>query len=101
HASARNVIECAFGVLKKHFRILLLPLPYSLNIQACIPVALCAIHNFIISHTPDEGSIPDGDSDPDDPPQEDTNDSDTDLEDEEIGDTSLCDRVASTMWDDY
>ena len=32
HASAWNVIECAFGVLKKCSQILLLPLPYLLNI---------------------------------------------------------------------
>ena len=47
HASARNVIERIFGVLKRHFRILLLAPEYSLQIQARIPAALCAIHNFI------------------------------------------------------
>lgn len=100
HASARNVIERAFGVLKKRFRILLLPLPYSLDIQARIPVALCAIHNFIISHQPDEEALPD--DDPDGLPglQEDTNGAD-DPEDEDEGDTSLRDRIASAMWDDY
>ncbi len=55
HASARNVIERIFGVLKQRFRILLLAPEYSLNIQAQIPVALCSIHNFIRIHDPGEG----------------------------------------------
>lgn len=54
HASARNAVERSFGVLKNHFQILLLGLPYPLNIQSCIPVALCAIHNFICLHETDE-----------------------------------------------
>jgi len=47
HASARNVIERIFGVLKWRFRILLLAPEYGLDVQAQIPTALCAIHNFI------------------------------------------------------
>jgi hypothetical protein len=52
HSSARNVIERIFGVLKRRFRILLLAPEYSLQIQARIPAALCAIHNFIAIHDP-------------------------------------------------
>ena len=63
-------------------------------------MALCAIHNFIISHQPDEEALPD--DDPDGLPglQEDTNGTD-DPEDEDEGDTSLRNRIASAMWDDY
>lgn len=50
HTSAQNVIEHIFGVLKQHFRILLIAPEYSLNIQARIPAALCAIHNCIRTH---------------------------------------------------
>jgi hypothetical protein len=47
HASARNVIEHIFGMLKHFFHILLLSPEYSMEIQACIPAALCAVHNFV------------------------------------------------------
>jgi DDE superfamily endonuclease len=50
HASARNVIERIFGVVKRRFRILLIAPEYSLDIQARIPAALCAIHNFNRTH---------------------------------------------------
>jgi hypothetical protein len=41
------VIERIFGVLKRRFRILVCPPEYSMEIQARIPAALCALHNFI------------------------------------------------------
>jgi hypothetical protein len=57
HASARNVIERIFGVLKRRFRILLIAPEFSLGIQARIPAALCAIHNFIRTHDTDDTPI--------------------------------------------
>jgi len=54
HASARNTIERIFGVLKRRFRILLLSPEYSMEVQARIPAALCAVHNAIRTHDPDE-----------------------------------------------
>ena len=42
HASARNVIEWIFGMLKHRFRILHLAPEYSIDIQARIPAALAA-----------------------------------------------------------
>ena len=53
HASARNVIERIFGVLKQCFQILLIAPEYSLNIQAQILAALCTIYNFIRTHNTD------------------------------------------------
>jgi hypothetical protein len=58
HAQARNVIERIFGVLKQRFRILLLPPHYPLAFQSRIPVALCALQNFIQEIDQDEGAIP-------------------------------------------
>jgi hypothetical protein len=53
HASARNVIERIFGILKKCFMILTHPSEYDMAIQARIPPALCAAHNFIRIHDAD------------------------------------------------
>ena|ERR1700722_2901167 len=50
HTMAQNVIKRIFSVLKKRFRILLLPPPLKMDDQARIPVALCALHNFIQKH---------------------------------------------------
>jgi len=58
HASARNVIERIFGVLKRRFQILLLAPEYNRDIQARIPAALCAIHNFTTRFDPSEASLP-------------------------------------------
>jgi hypothetical protein len=59
HASAQNVIERIFGVLKRHFCILLIAPEYGLDIQAWIPSALCAIHNFNRKHDlPDSEAFP-------------------------------------------
>ena len=54
--SAQNVVERIFGILKRHFMILTIPPEFSMAmaIQACIPPALCAVHNFIRIHDPDE-----------------------------------------------
>jgi len=99
HASARNVIERAFGVLKKRFRILLLPTHYPLDIQARIPVALCVVHNFIMLHHPSDQPIHD-----DDDPMGGSNEGDgsgDEGEDEDDGDVNMRDRIARQMWDDY
>jgi len=54
HASAHNVIERIFGVLKRCFCILVYPAEINMDLQAHIPAALAAIHNFIHIHDPEE-----------------------------------------------
>jgi DDE superfamily endonuclease len=54
HATLRNVIERIFGVLKRRFRILLLAPEYNMEIQGRLSAALCALHNFIRSHGPED-----------------------------------------------
>jgi hypothetical protein len=44
---ARNVVERIFGVLKRRFRILIVPPELDMHWQARLPAALAAIHNFI------------------------------------------------------
>ncbi len=50
HASARNVVERIFGILKKRFSILTRPSHFDMDIQARIPPALAAVHNFILEN---------------------------------------------------
>jgi hypothetical protein len=54
HASLRNVIERTFGVSKKRFKILRDPPSYDMDIQVEIMPALCAVHNFIRIHDPED-----------------------------------------------
>ncbi|THU87688.1 hypothetical protein K435DRAFT_624395, partial [Dendrothele bispora CBS 962.96] len=58
HAQARNVIERIFGVIKHRWRILVLPAQFNMSIQARIPAALAALHNFIMDNNADN-FIPD------------------------------------------
>lgn len=64
HASARNVIERIFGVVKRRFRILVHPPEYDLDVQARLPPALAALHNFIREHDPDDLAEYEGAEDP-------------------------------------
>ena len=50
HSELHNVVEHVFGVLKWKFWILLLPTEYDMEIQARLPAALSAIHNFTRDH---------------------------------------------------
>ena len=65
HSQAQNCIECIFGVVKKHFRILLIAPEYKKNksLQNRIPSALISIHNFICHHDHDEEKLPGSDTD--------------------------------------
>ena len=57
HASARNVIERCFGILKMRWAILRSPSFYPIKIQNRIIMACCLIHNLIrreMSVDPDE-----------------------------------------------
>jgi hypothetical protein len=54
HAQARNVVERIFGVLKRRFKVLVYPPEYDMDIQAQLPPALAAIHNFIRQYDPGE-----------------------------------------------
>ena len=55
HASARNVVERVFGVMKHRWTILTHAPHYDMVVQAKIPSALVALHNFILEH--DEGDL--------------------------------------------
>jgi DDE superfamily endonuclease len=106
HASARNVIERIFGVLKQRFRILLLAPQYSLEIQARIPAALAAIHNFICEHSDADDDnhleMNGGDTFTGNASHDNFNDSEDDgliFNDENVDERR--DQIAQAMWDDY
>src|ERR1700690_2648143 len=105
HASARNVIERIFGVLKQRFRILLLPPSYNLAVQSRIPAALSALHNFIRLHEPDDKPFAD-DTDTDPFGYQDGSDparnADEELDGLEGGTMGgKRDEIAAAMWTDY
>lgn len=52
HARLRNIIERIFGVVKRQWRVLQQPVEYSMDVQARVPAALCALHNFIHRRNP-------------------------------------------------
>lgn len=47
HAQAHNVIECIFGVVKRHFDLLCAAPEYSEELQAIFVSSMGALHNFI------------------------------------------------------
>ena len=89
-----------FGVLKRCFRILLLAPEYSLEIQAQIPAALAAIHNFIHIHDPDDEGplIANNDNSSHDYSHEDCGPIFT-HNNEDVDEQQ--DQIAQAMWDDY
>lgn len=54
HARLRNVVERIFGTMKARFKILTLPRAFKLAAQARIVVALCTLHNILISFNQEE-----------------------------------------------
>jgi len=110
HASARNIIEQIFGVVKRHFHILLISSEYKIEIQARIPTALCALHNYICAHDPHEGPLPHTAVVNDNPvhqglghagDQLEANDSDIAGPSHAVEGGAFRDRIATQMWEDY
>ncbi|KAG2746438.1 hypothetical protein P692DRAFT_20670300, partial [Suillus brevipes Sb2] len=105
-ASARNVIERIFGVLKRRFRILLISPEYKMQIQARVPAALCAIHNFIRTHDPHEGPLPHAATVDDNPINQGLpNDGENEVAGVDTGayasSNAFRERIATQMWEDY
>jgi hypothetical protein len=105
HASAWNVIERIFGIVKRRFRILLISTEYKIEIQARIPAALCALHNYIRAHDPHEGPLPDTAVVNDNPAHQGLGHAgDLDIAGPSHaveGASAFRDRIATQMWEDY
>jgi hypothetical protein len=87
-------------MLKGRFVILTHPPEYSMEIQACIPPALAATHNFIHDHDTDEIFEFDNPTDPQLGLYGDLGNGPARWA-EVIRATSKQDRIASTMWRSY
>lgn len=109
HASARNVVERVFGVLKKRWAILVRPPQFDMLIQAQVPPGLAATHNFIMDHDPNDidnylsGAAEDLDPNPGQPQENEfgvlTERAVTRAEKNRA--TRSRDEIAQAMWDDY
>lgn len=100
----RNIILQTLGALKRRFRILRLePEPdYSIDIQARIPVALCAIHNFIAKHDPSEEPLPENSADYCDDYYDDVNFAGVTRKRKRASDATVKrDQIAEMMWQSY
>jgi hypothetical protein len=111
HVQAHNIIERIFGVIKKWWHILIMPPSYDMKIQAHIPAALAALHNFILEHDPDDrvnlevwNPSPGGTVDPDLVAalwlQGELATERCTSEELEVG-ARLCDHIANKMWVQY
>jgi len=109
HASARNVVERVFGVLKKRWAILTRPPQFNISIQVQVPPGLAAVHNFIMDTDPhDLDHYLNGDADDFDPnpgqPQENefgTLAASAVTRTEKERATRERDNIGQAMWDDY
>ncbi|XP_011622098.1 uncharacterized protein LOC105420374 [Amborella trichopoda] len=104
HLSLQNVIECAFGVLKKRFPILKVATTYPYETQVKIVVAVCTFHNHIRTITGgDDWLYEEYDRDFAHGSVEGTNIQHNDVNpqpDKNDGD-ELRDHIAKALWDDY
>ena len=105
HASARNVIERCFGLLKGRWGILRSPSWFSLQTQGRIVLACCLLHNLIKKYMP-PGSIYEDISDDDE--ELDVSEDDDDLGVEYINSINVSDPwtnfrngMAQTMFNNW
>ncbi|XP_028116575.1 putative nuclease HARBI1 [Camellia sinensis] len=104
HASLRNAIERAFGVLKKRFPIIASTIEptYSVNTQSNIVIACCILHNFLMGVDPDENITAEVDKELENQCQTQQmtrapRDTDKDAKQAKL----IRNVIAATMWSDY
>ena len=104
HASLRNVIERAFGVLKKRFPIIASGTEpyYSFQTMTDITIACCILHNFLMDIDPDERLIDEIDRELLNSDMDDLGDHDVrNTEDDYRQGCLLRENIVSYMWNDY
>ncbi|KAJ4802665.1 nuclease [Rhynchospora pubera] len=105
HSSLRNMIERAFGVLKKRFPIIASGTEphYDKDTQKLIILACCILHNFLLDVDPDYEILAEVDRELANrrrPTVEPSNDPHEDENDHRLGEI-IRDRIANEMWNDY
>ncbi|GAV78976.1 LOW QUALITY PROTEIN: DDE_4 domain-containing protein, partial [Cephalotus follicularis] len=103
HASLRNAIERAFGVVKKRFPIIAsTTLPnFLVETQTEIILACCIIHNYLMSVDPDENLIIEVDRELESQTPEPVINTSQDDDEDAARASRLRDSLAITMWNDY
>ena len=103
HASLRNAIERAFGVLKKRFPIIASSTiaTYSVEAQKKIIVACCILHNFLIDKDPDRQIVAQVDAELANRANESVDDVEGEDPQEMIRGEQVRDAIAAAMWRDY
>jgi hypothetical protein len=110
HSQAWNVIEQMFGVIKKRWVILVLPSKFDMGLQARIPAALAALHNFILDRDPTQTHVnrdvydpsPGEHLNPEELLQSQGTTADTRLTEEESEEgRQIRDSIAQAMWEQY
>ncbi|XP_059627332.1 protein ALP1-like [Cornus florida] len=108
HASLRNAIERAFGVLKKRFPIIgsTTEPTYSIETQTEIILACCILHNYLMGVDPDERHIDEVDRELLNQVEVQVEDEDEDVDDDRtprdiVEGEHIRDIIAMNMWNDY
>jgi hypothetical protein len=105
HASLRNTIERAFGVLKKRFPIVAsLNEPYFwIQTHKQIFVACCILHNYLMNVDPDQSIIREVDMELENEPIQQEDNATGPINDDENAQRGewLRDAIAVNMWRDY
>ncbi|KAJ0967867.1 hypothetical protein J5N97_024784 [Dioscorea zingiberensis] len=57
HARLRNIVERAFGILKRRFKILRVTAAFSVETQLDIVYACAVIHNYVSKHAYDDPNM--------------------------------------------
>lgn len=105
HSSLRNVVERAFGILKKRFSIISSGTEptYGIKTQNMIMIACCILHNYLMVVDPDEDLINEVDEEIDNQnaPQNERALGNDEVEDNARSGENLRNSITSAMWRDY
>ncbi|KAM1575948.1 hypothetical protein PS2_032196 [Malus domestica] len=105
HSSLRNVVERCIGVLKNRFPILKLMPNYPIRKQRRIPVACCAVHNFIRMQSRNDTLFQQFEDNDVDVVDEESSGANQEGENMHLNDDNVMndvrDHIARSMWLDY